>query len=45
MGNEIGSELYQEGDYVKALPIYLALTQLDSAPVWQFPVRYQVALT
>jgi len=45
VGNEIGNELYQEGDYVKALQIYLALTQLDSAPVWQLPVRYQVGLT
>ena len=45
VGNEIGNELYQEGDYVKALQVYLALTQLDPAPVWQLPVRYQVGLT
>jgi tetratricopeptide (TPR) repeat protein len=45
VGNEIGNELYQEGDYVKALQVYLALTQLDSAPAWQLPVRYQVAIT
>lgn len=45
VGNEIGNQLYQEGDYVKALQVYLALTQLDPAPAWQLPVRYQVGLT
>jgi tetratricopeptide (TPR) repeat protein len=45
MGNEIGNELYQEGDYVKALEVYQALAQLDPTPAWQLPARYQVALT
>jgi tetratricopeptide (TPR) repeat protein len=45
VGNEIGNELYQEGDYEKALQVYLALAQLDPAPAWQLPVRYQVGLT
>ncbi len=45
VGNEIGNQLYQEGDYVKALEVYLALAQLDPAPAWQLPVRYQVGLT
>ena len=45
VGNEIGNELYQEGDYVKALQVYLALAQLDPAPAWQLPVRYQVGMT
>lgn len=45
VGNDIGNELYQEGDYVKALEVYLALAQLDSSPSWQLPVRYQVGLT
>jgi len=45
VGNEIGNQLYQEGDYVKALQVYLALTQLDPAPAWQLPARYQVGLT
>lgn len=45
VGNEIGNELYQEGDYVKALQVYLALGQLDAAPAWQLPVRYQVGIT
>jgi tetratricopeptide (TPR) repeat protein len=45
VGNEIGNQLYQEGDYVKALQVYLALAQLDASPTWQLPVRYQVGLT
>ena len=45
VGNEIGNELYQEGDYVKVLQVYLALSQLDAAPAWQLPVRYQVGIT
>jgi tetratricopeptide (TPR) repeat protein len=45
VGNEIGNELYQEGAYLEALPVYLALAQLDSTPAWQLPVRYQVGLT
>lgn len=45
VGNEIGNQLYQEGDYVKALQVYLALAQLDPSPAWQLPVRYQVGLT
>jgi tetratricopeptide (TPR) repeat protein len=45
VGNEIGNELYQEGDYVKALQVYLALAQLDPTPAWQLPVRYQVGIT
>ncbi len=45
VGNQIGNQLYQEGDYMKALQVYLALSQLDSAPAWQLPVGYQVGLT
>lgn len=45
VGNEIGNELYQEGDYMKALEVYLALSQLDTSPAWQLPVEYQVGLT
>ena len=45
VGNEIGNQLYQEGDYLKALQVYMALTQLDQTPAWQLPVRYQVGLT
>ena len=45
VGNEIGNALYQEGDYVKALEIYLTLAKLDPAPAWQLPVNYQVGIT
>jgi len=45
VGNEIGNQLYQQGDYLKALQVYMALTQLDQTPAWQLPVRYQVGLT
>jgi tetratricopeptide (TPR) repeat protein len=44
-GNEIGNQLYREGDYVRALNIYLALSKLDSQPAWQLPVGYQIGLT
>jgi tetratricopeptide (TPR) repeat protein len=44
-GNEIGNQLYAEGDYVRALSIYLALAQLDPQVSWQIPVGYQIGLT
>jgi len=45
VGNEIANSLYKDGDYVKALEIYLNLAKLDSAPAWQLPVKYQVGIT
>jgi tetratricopeptide (TPR) repeat protein len=45
VGNEIANELYQEGDYVKALEVYQTLVKLDPTLQWQLPVRYQVAIT
>ena len=44
-GNEVANQLYREGDYMRALEIYINLSQLDSAPVWQLPVKYQIGLT
>jgi tetratricopeptide (TPR) repeat protein len=44
-GNEIGNQLYRDGDYVRALSVYLALAQLDPHPTWQLPVGYQIGLT
>lgn len=44
-GNEIGNQLYREGDYTKALGIYTTLVQLDPQPSWQLPVSYQIGLT
>jgi tetratricopeptide (TPR) repeat protein len=43
-GNEIANQLYKEGDYMSALEIYLGLAKLNSAPAWQLPVWYQIAL-
>ena len=45
VGNEIGNQLYQDGDYIRALEVYLALAKLDGSPAWQLPVRYQVGIT
>jgi tetratricopeptide (TPR) repeat protein len=45
VGNEIGNQLYREGDYVKALDVYLNLALLDSSPKWQIPVDYQLGMT
>lgn len=44
-GNEIANQLYREGDYPKALDIYLSLEQLDHAAAWQLPLRYQIGMT
>lgn len=43
-GNEIGNQLYEEGDYLNALTVYGALAALDSSPAWQLPVWYQMGL-
>jgi tetratricopeptide (TPR) repeat protein len=45
IGNEIGNELFKEGDYVKALDIYNCLLNLDDAPAWRIPVEYQIGIT
>ena len=45
VGNEIANQLYHEGDYVKALEVYINLAQLDSSPDWQIPVDYQMGMT
>lgn len=43
-GNTIANELYQEGDYLSALEIYLNLSKLNTAASWQLPVWYQTGL-
>ncbi len=45
VGNEIANQLYHEGDYVKALEVYINLVQLDPSPAWQVPVDYQMGMT
>jgi len=44
-GNEIANQLYREGDYPKALDVYLSLEQLDRSANWQLPVGYQIGMT
>jgi tetratricopeptide (TPR) repeat protein len=44
-GNLIANQLYREGDYPKALDIYLSLAKLDASPAWQLPVNYQIGMT
>ena len=43
-GNEIGNQLYEEGDYFNALEIYLKLVNLNANSSWQIPVLYQIGL-
>jgi tetratricopeptide (TPR) repeat protein len=43
-GNEIGNQLYSEGDYPGTLAIYQRLSDLDSSGAWQVPVWYQLGL-
>jgi tetratricopeptide (TPR) repeat protein len=43
-GNEIANQLYQEGDCLNALEIYLRLGELNPTPSWRLPVWYQVGL-
>jgi len=45
VGNEIGNALYQEGDFIHALQVYVTLSQLDASPAWQLPVNYQIGIT
>ena len=43
-GNEIANQLYNAGDYLHALDIYLSITELDQSPEWQIPILYQAGL-
>jgi tetratricopeptide (TPR) repeat protein len=44
-GNQIANQLYNEGDYMHALEIYLDLADLREALNWQVPIWYQIGLT
>lgn len=44
-GNLIANQLFREGDYTRALEIYLGLTRLNHSPAWQLPVFYQIGMT
>ncbi len=43
-GNDIGNQLYREGDFLKALDVFQTLAALDKSVTWQIPVLYQVGL-
>jgi tetratricopeptide (TPR) repeat protein len=43
-GNEIGNQLYVEGDNISALTVYLSLLRLDDTQTWRFPLLYQIGL-
>jgi tetratricopeptide (TPR) repeat protein len=43
-GNEIANDLYRDGQYLKALEIYLNLAKIDLSLSWQLPVLYQIGL-
>lgn len=43
-GNEIANQLYQSGDYFRALELYMKLAEMDNNPDWQLPVWYQIGL-
>jgi len=43
-GNEIGNQLYLEGDFPNAVQVYRGLVALDTSPSWQLPLYYQVGL-
>lgn len=43
-GNEIANQLYQEGDFLRALDIYQSLLPLSPTPSWQCPLYYQIGL-
>jgi tetratricopeptide (TPR) repeat protein len=44
-GNLIANQLYREGDYTRALEIYLNLAQIDRSLAWQVPLNYQIGVT
>lgn len=43
-GNQLANEFYENGEFNKALQIYVSLTDLSPEPVWNLPVRYQMGL-
>lgn len=43
-GNEIGNDLFLQGDFPSALQVYNGLVQLDDALSWKLPILYQIGL-
>jgi tetratricopeptide (TPR) repeat protein len=44
VGNELGNQLYAEGDYTSALLVYETLSRIQDTPRWQIPAWYQMGL-
>lgn len=43
-GNEIGNQLFLEGDYIHAVQVYKGLLGLDESLTWKLPIHYQIGL-
>jgi tetratricopeptide (TPR) repeat protein len=43
-GNEIGNQLFLEGDFINAVKVYKGLLALDESLPWKLPIHYQVGL-
>jgi tetratricopeptide (TPR) repeat protein len=43
-GNDLGNELYRQGDYLNSLQVYDTLSRLQDSPEWKLPALYQTGL-
>ncbi len=43
-GNDLGNQLYRQGDYVHSLEVYRLLESLGTTPEWRWSIWYQTAL-
>ncbi len=43
-GNYLANKFFEDNEYFNAYRIYSALREIDSAPTWQVPILYQIAL-
>jgi len=43
-GNYLANKFFEDNEYFNAYRIYSALREIDSAPSWQVPILYQIAL-
>ncbi len=43
-GNDLGNQLYRQGDYINSLEVYRLLEELGESPEWKWSIWYQTAL-
>jgi tetratricopeptide (TPR) repeat protein len=43
-GNDLGNQLYRQGDYINSLEVYRLLEELGDSPEWKWSIWYQTAL-